>query len=139
MALDRKLIRLNDTDDVIVNSDDDIRGRSMFDKDGEELGKVDDLLVEPDDHRVRFLVVASGGFLGLGESKSFIPVDAISRVTDDEVHIDQSRERVSGAPVYDPEIVDAPEYHDYFSSVYGHYGFAPYWLPGYTYPGYRVL
>lgn len=138
MEPDRKLIRLNDTDDVIVNSDDDIRGRSMFAKDGEELGTIDDLLVEPDDRRVRFLVVASGGFLGLGESKSFIPVDAISRVTDDEVHIDQSRERVAGAPVYDPEIVDAPENHAYYSSVYGHYGFAPYWLPGYTYPDYRV-
>lgn len=139
MAHDSKLIRLNDADDIVVAENDDIRGRSMFDKDGEELGKVDDLLIEPDDRTVRFLVVASGGFLGLGEHKSFIPIDAISRVTADEVHIDQSREQVAGAPVYDPELVDAPEHHEYYSSVYGHYGFAPYWLPGYTYPGYPVL
>lgn len=138
MDTDKKLIRLSDTDEIIASGDDDILGRTMLDKDGEKLGTVEDLLIDPDDRRVRFLVVASGGFLGLGENKAFIPVDVISRVTDDEVHVDQSRERVAGAPVYDPEIVDAPEHHEYYSSVYGYYGFAPYWMPGYTYPDYRV-
>lgn len=138
MTRDNRLIRLGDTDDVIVGDDDDIRGRPMFDRNGEKLGTIDDLLIDPDDRTVRFLVVGSGGFLGIGENKSFIPVDAISRVTADEVHIDQAREHVAGAPVYDPDIVDGPEPRDYYTRVYGYYGFSPYWLPGYTYPSYRV-
>ena len=108
----------------------------MKDTGGEVLGDVDDLLIDANDSKVRFLVVASGGFLGLGESKSFIPVDAITSVTEDEVRIDQTRERVAGAPIYDPEIVDAPEAPNYYGSVYGHYGFTQYWVPGYAYPAY---
>lgn len=133
-----KLVKLSDTTEVIASEDEDIRGRSMKDKDGEDMGKVDDLLVDTNENKVRFLVVASGGFLGIGEDKSFIPVDAITRITDDEVHIDQTRERVAGAPPYDPNLVNEPDTNDYFGSVYGYYGYMPYWSAGYAYPGYPV-
>lgn len=137
MESNRKLVKLSDTDEIVADHDDDIRGLPMIDSDGEDLGAVDDLLLDPEDGKVRFVVVASGGFLGLGENKSFIPVDAITRVTDDEVRIDQSRERVAGAPVYDPDIVHDVD-NNYYENVYGYYGFVPYWMPGYQYPALRV-
>lgn len=135
MATDEsgELVRLEDTDETVLSAEEDVRGRSVKDADGEDLGKVDDLLIDRSENKVRFLIVASGGFLGLGESKSFLPVDAISRIADDEVHIDQSRERVAGAPAYDPELVSDRAYYE---NVYGYYGYAPYWGPGYIYPGY---
>jgi len=39
------------------------------------------------ERKVRFMEVAFGGFLGLGESKSLIPVEAITRMTPDAVYI----------------------------------------------------
>jgi hypothetical protein len=81
---------------------------------------------------VRFLQVAAGGFLGLGERKLMVPVDAVTRVQDGKVHVDQTREHVAGAPEYDPEIVE----ERYWASVYDYYGYTPYWGPGYVYPGY---
>jgi hypothetical protein len=39
---------------------------------------------------VRFLRVEHGGLFGFGQTKSFIPVDAITRITDDDVFIDHS-------------------------------------------------
>jgi hypothetical protein len=67
--------------------------------------------------------VASGGFLGLGESKSLIPVEAITRMTPDAVYIGHTREHVAGAPRYDPELVEGRL--DYFFNLYPYYGYPP--------------
>ena len=124
-----KLIKLSDSDQT-VTAEEDIRGLNVKDKDGEDLGQIDALLIDDAEKKVRFLVVASGGFLGIGKEKSFIPVEAITRIAD-EVTIDQSRELVAGAPGYDPELVDEASYYE---DVYGYYGYMPYWGAGYAYP-----
>ena len=126
------LLRLGETGLTVSFPEEDIRGRTVLDRAGEELGTVDDLLVDDVEHKVRFLQVASGGLLGLGEQKIMIPVDAISRITEDAVRVDQDRARVAGAPHYDPTITR----DTYWEEVYGYYGYGPYWAPGYTYPAY---
>lgn len=114
----------------------DIRGLTVKDKDGQKLGKVQDLLIDDQENKVRFLLVERGGFLGLGETKSFIPVDAITKITDDDVFVNHTREHVDEAPPYDPDLVDDRNYH---SSIYNHYGYGPYWGTGYAYPGGAVF
>ena len=126
------LVRLSDTDLTLADPAEDIRGRNALDTAGEELGEIDDLLVDERERKVRFLEVTSGGFLGLGATKFLLPVDAIARIADDAVYINQSRERVAGAPAYDPTLVD----ERYMSQVYSHYGYPPYWGPDYQYPTY---
>lgn len=126
------LMKLSDLGETIELGDEDIRGYSVKDKDGADLGKVHELLVDRHQSKVRFFVVESGGFLGLGETKSFIPVEAITKISDDEVHIDQTMETVAAAPPYDPNLVnDRP--HQGIS--YSHYGFEPFWMSGGAYPG----
>jgi sporulation protein YlmC with PRC-barrel domain len=126
------LVRLDDVDLTLADPGDDLRGRTVIDRNGDEVGTVDSLLIDEDERRVRFLEVGSGGFLGLGEKKRLVPVDAITRVDDDTVHIATDRDRVAGAPMYDPEVV--PQRH-YLEDVYGYYDTPPYWGPGYFYPG----
>jgi uncharacterized protein YrrD len=126
------LHKLGDTKLTVATSSEDIRGRNVKDKDDNDVGKVEDLLIDDGEHKVRFMQVESGGFLGMGETKSFIPIDAITRVTDDNVYINQSRERVTGAPRYAPELAQ----QEYYSSLYDYYGHPPYWGLGYTYPDY---
>ncbi|UWF77301.1 PRC-barrel domain-containing protein [Microbacterium neungamense] len=130
-----ELVSLADSDRTVAEED-DIRGRTVRDPDGEEIGKVEDLLVDTEENKVRFLVVASGGFLGLGEHRSYIPVDAVTGIRDDEVRIDQSRERLAGAPGYDPELINDREYNE---GVFGYYGYTPFWAAGYVYPAYPYL
>jgi sporulation protein YlmC with PRC-barrel domain len=103
------------------------------DRNGDEIGDVEDLMVDSRDTKVRFLQVGAGGFLGIGEKKFLVPVDTITRIDQDTVHIDKTREHVIGAPDYDPAMVDEDRY---FSDLYGYYGCAPYWATGYAYPGY---
>jgi len=118
-----RLTRLRDTDQTVSSSDEDIRGRMAKDKDGHDLGTIEGLLIDDAERKVRFMEVGSGGFLGLGESKSLIPVEAITRMTPDEVYIGHTREHVAGAPRYDPELVHTEL--EYFFNLYPYYGYPP--------------
>lgn len=130
------LVKLSDTGETIELGDKDIRGYSVKDKDGADIGKVHDLLVDLRENKVRFLVVESGGFLGMGENKSFIPIDAITSIAKEEVHIDQTRQKVAEAPQYDPSLINDRPYNE---SAYSHFGFTPYWGAGYVYPGLPMM
>lgn len=124
-------MRLIDTDETVAQRVSDIRGRRVLDKDGQALGKSDALLLDEEDQKIRFIEVASGGFLGLGQAKSIFPVDAITEITDQDVHINQTAGHVGGAPAYDPALVDQLPF---WEDTYGYYGILPYWSPAYAYP-----
>lgn len=125
------LYTLGDRGQTIEGGADDIRGREVKDKDGEGIGRVADLLIDEREKKVRFLLVEHGGFLGFGEKKTLIPVDAVTKISESEVFIDQTRERVADAPSYDPGLADDRPYH---SELFGYYGYPAYWGDGYTYP-----
>jgi sporulation protein YlmC with PRC-barrel domain len=116
---------------TVASPEEDVRGRTVTTADGEDLGKVADLLIDAEEGKVRFLLVEHGGFLGLGEKKTFIPVDAIVRITDQQVCVGQSPHEVAGAPAYDPDLVEQSSYYD---EVYAHYGITPFWGMDYVYP-----
>ncbi|SDS89036.1 PRC-barrel domain-containing protein [Actinoplanes derwentensis] len=116
------LTPLSDTGQIIANPDQDVRGRSVVDSDGEKIGTVADLLVDTAGNHVRFLRVEHGGILGFGAASSFVPVEAIREVNDDEVFVASSKEHIAGGPRYDPEFVD---HRAYYEDVYGHYQQTP--------------
>lgn len=129
------LTRLGDSDLTVANEAEDVRGRKVIDRNGDETGSVDSLLIDEPERKVRFLEVGSGGFLGLGKKQVLVPVDAVTRIDDDHVYIDRGREEVAAGPDYDPELTPAPD-RPYYEDVYVHYGYLPYWGAGYRYPGY---
>jgi sporulation protein YlmC with PRC-barrel domain len=125
-----ELVKLSDSDQMVGDPAEDIRGRKVRDRDGNDLGRVDDLLIDLQEHKVRMLHVAHGGILGFGTTASYIPIEAIRAIDDEVVHVAQPKQTVAGAPVYDPELIDAADYYD---ELYRHYG--------YLYPGspyYRI-
>lgn len=128
-----RLLKLSEVDETIANPDEDIRGRDVKDTNGTDLGTVDDLLIDHDERRVRFLQVASGGFLGIGQDTTLIPVDAITAIDDSAVRVEVSREQVEGAPTYDPALVTERET---YGGVLDYYGYGAYWGGGYRYPAY---
>jgi sporulation protein YlmC with PRC-barrel domain len=127
------LVKLGDTHLTIADPAEDVRGRTVIDRNGDEIGTVDGLMIDDREAKVRFLQVGAGGFFGIGEKHFMIPVDAITRVDRDHVHIDTSRDHVVGGPEYDPDLIDENHYYD---DVYGYYGYVPWWRPGYVSPAY---
>jgi hypothetical protein len=61
-----------------------------------------------------------GGHLGIGDKHLLIPVEAVERVSEGFVTIEQSREKVQGAPELDPNILLQP---DLRREVYDYYGY----------------
>lgn len=131
----RPVVSMNDTDLTLADSAEDVRGRTVVDVNGDDIGDVEDLMLDQDDAKVRFLQVGAGGFLGLGEKKFLIPVDAISGIDDDRVHVDRSREHITRGPDYDPTLV-RDDSAGLWESTYTYYGYSPFWAPGYVYPAY---
>jgi sporulation protein YlmC with PRC-barrel domain len=127
------LVKISDTDLVFASPDDDIRGYEVVDSYGEDIGKVDNMMIDTDEFKVRFINVASGGFLGIGEKTFLLPVDAITAIDNRRITVSRSREYVANGPTYDPEMVERP---DYWDRNYGYYGYAPFWGAGYIYPGF---
>ena len=113
------LVKLSGTQWTVADRAEDIRGRRVLDPDGEEVGEIEDLLIDHQDRKVRLLQVASGGVLGLGATTFLLPVEAITRISEEAVHIDQRRERIVGAPPYDPALVDQRYVHDLYSKCSG--------------------
>lgn len=124
------LHRIGDTGYEIADPAQDIRGRDVSDASGQKVGTVSDLFVDENEKRVRFIEVASGGFLGIGADKSLVPVDAVQATTTDAVRLMPGRARLSAAPAYNPELID----EDFLTRTYTHYGYMPFWQENYVYP-----
>jgi len=128
-----ELEKLNDTDLTLANTDQDIRNRKVIDRNNEEIGHVSGLFIDHAERKVRMLEVRAGGFLGLGDRHFLLPVDAITSVSEDDVHVNETRDRIAHSPAYDPTLIVKPP-REYWEPYYGYYGFSPYWGSGYLYP-----
>jgi sporulation protein YlmC with PRC-barrel domain len=124
------LVRLSATSLALAREGDDIRGRVVIDEAGYEMGRVEDLVIDDEGRRVYFMLLRASAFI-LGDKQLLIPVDTIRRREGDHVQVDQDHERVAAGPEYDPALVSDPGYQ---AGVYGWYGYAPYWHPGYVTP-----
>jgi sporulation protein YlmC with PRC-barrel domain len=124
------LVRLSDSEFILEDKTQDIRGLDVYDKDGDEIGTVDGLYVDEEERKVRFLDVAAGGFLGLGEKHFLVPAEAVREVNEDGVVVDHSREKVAGSPPFDTSVVPQAPYQ---RGIYGYYGYAR--SGGRAYPG----
>jgi len=54
---------------------------SVWSQDGEQIGEVDDMVLDLDNTRVAYVVVGTGGFLDLGEREILVPWDSLQLQT----------------------------------------------------------
>lgn len=126
------LVSLADTKLPIRDTPQDTRGKSVVDRKGEEIGKVKDVFVDEQAGKVRLLEVASGGFLGMGETTFLVPVDGITNIDEDTIQLRQDRSRFTEAPRYDPSRID----EKFVTDTYRFHNSSPWWDPNYKDPGY---
>jgi sporulation protein YlmC with PRC-barrel domain len=101
------LVRLSESGLVLEDLTQDVRGLDVYDRSGDRIGKVEDLYADAQERKVRFLDVAAGGFMGLGEKRFLIPVEAVGEVREDGgvVVVEQKRRKVAESPLFDAEVV----------------------------------
>jgi sporulation protein YlmC with PRC-barrel domain len=85
------LVRLGESGFVPQNLEDDVRGKDVYDPEGQRIGGVEDLYIDPQEREVRFLEMGFGGLLGMGDKPILVPVEAVMRVTENRVTIELGR------------------------------------------------
>ena len=111
---DQRLVKLDDFEGELDEQWQDVKGRKVLDKNGEEIGTVEDLYVYKDASSVHLLKVS-------GSERSFlIPVDAVTNVTDEGVEVEQAGDVIQTSPEFDSEEVPDTETS---RTAHEHYGY----------------
>jgi hypothetical protein len=108
----------------LENLDDDLSGRKVYDRTGEEVGTVEDVLVDTVQLHAPFVLVSWGGVLGIGTQQRLIPLEAIDRVTPEGVNLTGDKELVTEGPAYRGDL-SGRDAEDHYAQVYGAYGIKP--------------
>ena len=95
---------------------------------GEDLGKVEEIMIDINSGRVAYVVLSFGGFLGLGEKLFAIPWDAFTIDTNRKVFVlNVEKEVLQNAPGFDKDNWPLTGDTDWLTSIYSYYGSEPYW------------
>lgn len=105
-----------------------LTGNKVRNHEGEKLGHLEEIVIDIERGQVAYAVLASGGFLGLGDKLFAVPWDLITVDTENhEVVIDVSKETLENAPGFDKD--NWPDVGDqtWVVDMYRYYGRDPYW------------
>lgn len=105
VTADTRLVRLEELKDFqVADGDQDIRGWTVKTADGNKIGKVEELIVDTTERRVRYAEVKlDGKAVGLDEDRHIlVPLDSARVVSDgkDVVLNRLDAKRLSGVPAY---------------------------------------
>jgi uncharacterized protein (TIGR02271 family) len=95
------------------------RGRSLVDRDGDKIGKVEDVYLDRQSGDPEWVAVKTGLF---GSNVSFVPIQDASTAGDD-LQVAYTKDQVKDAPNIDPDGELSPEEE---RRLYSHYGRADY-------------
>jgi sporulation protein YlmC with PRC-barrel domain len=87
----------------------DMRASKLIGKDvknpqGEDLGKIEDFIIDADNERVRYAILSFGGALGLGDKLFAYPAQTFRAAEKgDDLVLNVSKEQLKQAPGFDPK------------------------------------
>ena len=105
-----------------------IIGTNVVNPEGESLGSIKEVVIDPFIGRIAYVVVSFGGFLGMGEKLFAIPFSAFEYCeTDNEYILDISKELLTEAPGFDAGCWPSMSDEKWNRDMYMYYGRLPYW------------
>jgi sporulation protein YlmC with PRC-barrel domain len=105
-----------------------MKGDSVRNSAGEDLGKIDQIMIDIPTGQVAYAVLSFGGVLGMGDKLFAVPWSSLTVDEDEQCFIlDVDKETLKSAPGFDkdnwPDMADV----SWGESIYTHYGATPYW------------
>ncbi len=101
-----------------------LNGDSVVNSKGEDLGKIEEIMIHVPSGKIAYAVLSFGGFLGLGDKLFAIPWEALK--LDEDNHrfvLDVDKEKMERAPGFDkdrwPDMADPT----WSSEIYRYYGY----------------
>ena len=109
---------------------DQVSGTTVYNRGGEKLGTVDDVMIDKKTGRIAYAVMSFGGFLGIGDKYHPLPWSALQY--DQQMGgyvVDLDRSTLEGAPSYAADEQVTWEDPAWGRRVHDYYGAEPYWTP----------
>lgn len=108
---------------------DTLTGNKVVNQQNETLGTVQDIMLDVPRGRIAYLVMSSGGFLGLGDRLFAIPWSVLALDTDRKCFVlDARKSTFENAPGFDknhwPSLAEEDDWHQ---RVHGHFNADPDW------------
>ena len=126
----QKTIKKTDPDKAYreVMSAGTLSGDSVRNSAGEDLGKIEDIMIDVPNGRVAYAVLSFGGFLGMGSKLFAIPWSALTLDTDEKCfRLDVTADHVKNAPAFDKDHWPSMADEQWGSSLHQFYNRQPYW------------
>jgi sporulation protein YlmC with PRC-barrel domain len=98
---------------------------------GEDLGKIEEIMLDISTGRIAYAVLSFGGFLGMGDKLFAVPWDALT--LDEREHefiLNVDKKQLEDAPGFDKDNWPDMANPAWGSQVYNYYGSKPYWQNG---------
>jgi hypothetical protein len=103
-----------------------VNGTNVYNRRGEKLGHVEDIMLDKTSGRACYAVMSFGGFLGIGDKHWPLPWSALNYDTSKEGFVvDLDKEKLEKAPSYDSD--DFRWTPDYGRTVDRYYNAPSYW------------
>lgn len=81
-----------------------LKGTKVRNASDEDLGDIEDLMINTADGSVEYVVVSFGGFLGMGDKLFAVPMQAFSIDTNNEhMILNETKDRLKNAPGFDKD------------------------------------
>lgn len=101
-----------------------INGKNVKNLADENIGEIEDLMINPENGKVEYAVLSFGGFLGIGDKYFAIPVESLKFSTKNEnIILDIDKETLKNAPGFDKNNWPQEASPDFLRSMYDHYGY----------------
>ncbi|MGE5469585.1 MAG: PRC-barrel domain-containing protein [Bacteroidota bacterium] len=109
---------------------DTLEGDSVVNPEGDDLGKIKEIMIDVASGQVAYAVLSSGGLLGIGDKLFAIPWSALTLDASRKCFVlDVSKERLNEAPGFDKDHWPSMADHTWASQIHAYYGQRNYWQP----------
>ncbi len=103
-------------------------GDSVVNDGGDDLGKIEAIMLDVTSGRIAYAVLSFGGFLGMGDKLFAIPWSALTLDTDQKCFIlSVAKERLEKAPGFDKDHWPAMADATWATELHSYYNTTPYW------------
>lgn len=103
-------------------------GDDVRNPEGENLGKLEEIMLDVGEGCVAYAVLSFGGFLGIGDKLFAIPWQALELRPDEHAFVlDVDQETLKNAPGFDKDNWPRTPDREWLTGVYDYYGYEPYW------------
>jgi sporulation protein YlmC with PRC-barrel domain len=105
-----------------------LAGDRVRNRAGEDLGKIEEIMIDLESGRVAYAVLSFGGFLGIGDKLFAVPWESLElNAAEHEFILDVDKQTLENAPGFDkdnwPDMAD----QTWGAQLHAHYGQEPYW------------